>query len=85
MTASVEVLTADGQPAPGASAFTVELPPFAMDQVNDLLSCLEPGTRHGLIVRVGVASSAGAVLAYLSTVDNTTNDPSYQEAFRFGY
>jgi len=85
VTASVEVFTADGQAAPGSSAFTVALPPFAMDQVNDLLARLEPGTRPGLIVRVSVASDAGAVLAYLSTVDNTTNDPSYQEAFRFGY
>ena len=84
VTASVELFTAEGQAAPGGSAFTVDLPPFAMEQVNDLLSRLDPGTRAGLIVRVSVASDAGAVLAYLSTVDNTTNDPSYQEAFRFG-
>jgi hypothetical protein len=85
VTASVEVFTADGQAAPGSSTFTVDLPPFAMKQVNDLLSRLDPGTRAGLIVRVSVQSTAGAVLAYLSTVDNTTNDPSYQEAFRFGF
>ena len=27
----------------------------------------------------------GAVLAYLSEVDNTTNDASYQEAFKFSF
>lgn len=33
---------------------------------------------HGLEV-------TSAIVAYVSTVDNATNDPSYQEAFRFAY
>jgi hypothetical protein len=84
-TAQVDVFTADGAPAPGSSSFTVDLPPFAMQQINDLLSRLDPGERAGLVVRVSVASEEGGLLAYLSTVDNTTNDPSYQEAFRLAY
>ena len=56
-----------------------------MRQVNDVLTRLEPGSRAGLVVRASVASDEGAIVAYLSTVDNATNDPSYQEAFRFAY
>ena len=44
-----------------------------------------PGDRRGLIIRAAVVSQRGAILAYLSEVDNRTNDASYQEAFRFGY
>ncbi len=84
-TVAVEIFTADGQAAPGSSSFTVELPPYGMTQLNDLLERLEPGERHGLIVRASVVSPQGAILAYLSEVDNLTNDASYQEAFRFGY
>jgi hypothetical protein len=43
-----------------------------------------PGDRRGLIIRAAVISQQGAILAYLSEVDNQTNDASYQEAFRFG-
>jgi hypothetical protein len=32
-----------------------------------------------------VVSDEGAILAYLSEVDNRTNDASYREGFRFGY
>lgn len=85
VTVEIEIFTADGSPAPGDSTLSVELPAYGMTQVNDLLSRLISGTRSGLIVRVGVSSSEGAVLAYLSTVDNATNDASYQEGFRFGY
>lgn len=84
-TVAVDVFTADGDPAPGSSSFTLELPPFGMTQVNDLLSRLEPGEREGLIVRIGVISTEGAVAAYTSTVDNTTNDASYQQGSRFAY
>jgi hypothetical protein len=56
-----------------------------MTQINDLLARLTPGIREGLIVRAGVSSAEGAVLAYVSTVDNATNDASYQQGFRFGY
>jgi hypothetical protein len=79
----VEIFTADGGAAPGDSSFAVTLPPFAMTQVNDLLARLDPGERPGLIVRAGVTSAGGAILAYLSTVDNQTNDASYQEGVRF--
>lgn len=84
-TVAVEIFTADGQPAPGSPSFTLELPPFGMTQVNGLLDRLEPGVREGLIVRVGVTSAQGAVTAYTSTVDNTTNDASYQQGARFAY
>jgi len=84
-TVSVEIFTADGQAAPGNSSFTVDLAPFGMTQVNDVLARLDSGERTGLIVRTAVVSQQGAILAYLSEVDNRTNDASYQEAFRFGY
>lgn len=82
---AMEIFTADGQAAPGSSSFTVELPSYGMTQLNDLLARLDPGQRQGLIIRASVVSSQGAVLAYLSEVDNLTNDASYQEALRFGY
>jgi hypothetical protein len=84
-TVSVEIFAADGQAAPGDSSFSVQLPPFSMTQVNDVLARLGPGERQGLIVRTSVVSEQGAIHAYLSEVDNQTNDASYQEAFRFGY
>jgi len=84
-TVAVEIFTADGGAAPGDSSFTLELPPFAMTQVNGLFDRLTAGQRDGLIVRIGVTSTEGAVTAYTSTVDNTTNDASYQQGFRFGY
>ncbi len=84
-TVTVEIFTADGQPAPGNSSFTVTLQPYDMQQADDILAGLTAGTRQGLVVRASVSSGDGAVLAYLSEVDNTTNAGSYQEAFRFGY
>lgn len=85
ITVLVEIFTSDGNPAPGSSSFTVDLQPFDMQQVGDILSRLDPGERTGLIVRAGITSDEGGLMAYLSTVDNTTNDASYQEAFRFGF
>jgi len=84
-TVAVDIFTAGGEPAPGASSFTLDLPPYGMTQVNGVLERLGPGDRHGLIVRVGVISDEGAVTAYTSTVDNTTNDASYQQGSRFAY
>jgi hypothetical protein len=84
-TATVEVFTADGQPAPGTSTLTATLQPYDMRQLDDILAGLTPGTRQGLIVRVSVSQGDGALLAYLSEVDDTTNSGSYQEGFRFGY
>ncbi len=84
-TVEVEIFTADGAPAPGNSFLTVNLAPYSMTQINDLLARLTPGNREGLIVRAGVSSDEGAVFAYVSTVDNATNDASYQQGFRFGY
>ena len=81
----VEIFTSDGAHAPGSSSFAVELSPYSMTQINDLLARLTPGNREGLIVRVGVSSAEGAILAYVSTVDNVTNDASYQQGIRFGY
>jgi len=85
VTVEVEVFTADGAPAPGNSFLTVNLGPYSMTQINDLLARLPHADREGLIIRAGVSSSDGAVLAYVSTVDNATNDASYQQGFRFGY
>jgi hypothetical protein len=86
LTVAVEIFTLDGQPAAGDPSFTVDLPPFDMTQINDVLrKRLGPSEREGLIIRVGVISAEGAVMAYLSEVDNTTNDASYQEAFRFAF
>lgn len=85
VTVEVEIFTADGETAAGTSSFVVELDPYGMTQINDLLARLSEANRDGLIIRVGVSSSEGAVLAYVSTVDNATNDASYQQGFRFGY
>jgi len=85
VTVEIEIFTADGVAAPGNSSFSAELPPYGLTQVNDLLARLSPGDREGLIVRVGLSSGDGAVMAYVSTVDNETNDASYQQGFRFGY
>ena len=84
-TVEVEIFTSDGAPAPGNSTLTVNLAPFSMTQINDLLARLPQADREGLIIRAGVTSGEGAVLAYVSTVDNATNDASYQQGFRFGY
>jgi hypothetical protein len=85
VTVTVEVFTPDGQPAPGTSSFTVALQPYDMQQKDDILSGLPVGSLQGLIVRASASSGDGAVLGYLSEVDNTTNSGSYQESFRFGY
>ena len=85
LTVIVEIFTADGEPAPGDSSFTVDLEPFEMRQVNDVLDRLENGERQGLIIRAGIDSGNGGILAYLSEVDNRTNDASYQDGFRFAF
>ena len=56
-----------------------------MKQINRILDRIDPGTREGLILRASVESSTGAIMAYATVVNNTTNDASYQEAFRFGF
>ncbi len=85
VTVLVEIFTADGEPAPGESSFTLDLDPFGMTQVNDVLKRLTAGEREGLIIRAGVTSAEGAILAYLTDVDNATNDSSYQAGFRFAF
>ena len=85
VTVLVEIFTAEGDPAPGDSSLTLDLEPFGMTQVNDILKRLTPGERDGLIIRAGVTSAEGAILSYLTDVDNTTNDPSYQPGFRFAF
>ena len=83
VTVVVEIFTADGEPAPGDSSFTLALEPFAMTQVNDILKRLTPGVRDGLIIRAGVTSIEGAVMSYVTDVDNNTNDASYHAGFRY--
>ena len=84
-TVEVEIFTSDGAAAPGNSSFSVDLPAYGMTQINDLLARLTPGNREGLIIKVGVSSDEGAVTAYVSMVDNATNDASYQQGFRLVY
>jgi len=85
VTVTTEVFTADGQAAFGTSTLTTSLLPYDMRQLDDIFAALTPGNRQGLVIRVSVSQGDGAVLAYLSEVDDTTNSGSYQEAFRFSY
>ena len=85
ITVLVEIFTAAGEPAPGNSSFTLDLEPFGMTQVNNILKRLTAGERKGLIIRAGVTSAEGAIFTYLTDVDNTTNDSSYQSGFRFAF
>ena len=85
ITVLVEIFTADGELAPGDSSFTLDIAPYGMAQVNDILKRLPAGQRDGLIIRAGVTSDEGAVFSYLTDVDNTTNDSSYQAGFRFAF
>lgn len=85
VTVAVDLFTSDGEPAPGDSSFSVALAPFDMKQINDVLARLPAGSRQGLIIRTAVSSGEGAVMSYLSEVDNSTNDASYQEAFKFSF
>lgn len=83
VTIQVDILTGDGSAAPGESSFTVDLTPWGMTQVNDVLARLDPGQLEGLVINARVISGVGKIIAYLSEVDNSSNDPSYQEAFQF--
>lgn len=85
VTVLVEIFTSDGEPAAGDSSFSVDLQPFDITQINDVLSRIPDGQGDGLIIRATVTSESGGIMAYVSTVNNVTNDPSYQEAFRFGF
>jgi hypothetical protein len=85
LTVAVEIFQANGDPAPGNSSFSVDLSPFGMKQINDVLDRLPSGAREGLIIRTGITSANGALMGYLSEVDNTTNDASYQEGFKFAF
>ena len=85
ITVLVEIFTADGEAAPGDSSFTLDLEPFDMTQVNNILNRLRAGDRVGLYIRGGVTSAVGAIFTYLTDVDNTTNDSSYQAGFRFAF
>ena len=82
----VEIFTADGEPAPGNNtSFTVNLEPFGMTQINDILKRVTGGDQDGLIIRAAVTSVVGAILTYVTDVNNTTNDSSYQAGFRFAF
>jgi len=81
----VEIFTADGDPAPGDTSFTIDLEPFGMTQMNNILKRVTGGDQDGLIIRASVTSVAGAVLTYLTDINNTTNDSSYQAGFRFAF
>ena len=85
VSALVEIFTADGDPAPGDTSFTVDLEPFGMTQVNNILKRVTGGDQDGLIIRASVTSAAGAILTYLTDINNTTNDSAYQAGFRFAF
>jgi len=80
-TVEVQLLDADGAPVPEFGTLTAALPPFGVTQVHDLLSRLAPGERTGLMVLARLVSGEGALIAYLCEIDNSTNDPTYQEGF----
>ncbi len=66
---------------------TVELAPFGATQINDLSGLLETmgvGECGWVAVTAEVVPETGALIAYLCEVDNTTNAPTYQEAFAAG-
>ncbi len=69
----------DRQLAAASELTTVELAPWAMIQVNDLLAGL-PASQEELLIEVWVSSGAGTIMAYLCEVDSLTNDSSYQQA-----
>ncbi|NOZ93755.1 MAG: hypothetical protein GXP47_03305, partial [Acidobacteria bacterium] len=50
-----------------------------------ILDRLDAGTRKGLILRAAIESNTGAIMAYATVVNNTTNDSSCQEVFRFSH
>jgi len=56
-----------------------------MTQINNILKRVTGGDQDGLIIRAGVTSVAGAILSYLTDINNTTNDSSYQAGFRFAF
>jgi len=85
VTVTVDAFDEDGTALAGSVPFTVVLPPFDMKQVDDVLARLAAASRTGVILRARVSEGEGAILAYLSEVDNATNSGGYQEAFRFGY
>jgi hypothetical protein len=82
---AVEIFNAYGDPAPGNTSLRVNLEPFGMTQINNVLKRVDAEVGLVLIIRVGVVSEQGTVLSYLSPLDNTTNDTPYQEGFRFGF
>ena len=83
VTATLEVFDESGAPVAGFAPLPVALAPFDMRQLDDVLASVT-GYPSGLVVRVSVSAGNGAVLAYLSEADNTTNSGAYQELFRFG-
>jgi hypothetical protein len=86
VTVLVEIFTADGEPAPGNTSFSVGLEPFGMTQIGDILNKrVTGGDQDGLIIRAGVTSDEGAIFSYVTDVDNTTNDSAYQAGFRFAF
>ncbi len=59
LTVTVEIFTSNGQPAPGDSTLAVELQPFNMTQVNDVLARLAVGSEQGMIIRAGITTGDG--------------------------
>jgi len=81
--ATLELFDSMGEPVPSFEAVVVDLAPFDMKQQGDVLGTLEGIEATGLVLRATVTSGEGAIVGYLSEVDNRTNSGSYQEAFRF--
>lgn len=85
LTVTLTIRDAGGQPAAGRSTLTMSLQPYDMKQLDDILAGLAAGSAQGLVVEAAITQGDGAIMAYLSEVDNSTNSGSYQEAFRFEY
>ncbi len=86
VTVQIDIFTSEGNLAPGSSSFQIDLKAFDMTQINKILEKhVDAGTRKGLIIRAAITSGEGAIMAYATSVDWTTNDSSYEGGFRFGF
>jgi hypothetical protein len=85
VTVSLEAFLADGSPVPGFTPMNVTLQPYDMQQLDAIFAALGGASYDGVAIRATVTSTEGAIVSYVSQVDDTTNSGSYQQAFRFGF
>jgi hypothetical protein len=76
-TATVEVTVSTSEGI-GLGSRQIALRPYENLQVNRVVRDVTPlSTLDNAIVKVTVVGGNGRVAAYLSTIDNTTGDPTY--------